>query len=289
MITNISTAGEFAMTNTSILFAENDADFLETWCEFLEKEGYRVIPALDAREAMAILEKRQIDVAVIDIRLINDDDEKDFSGLELAKRAAPEVRKIILTRFPEYNATREALGTQLHGLPAAVDFVAKQDGPQSLLTAIRKALKLPNRYYAGLDALSRQIRNDYEDARQQAKVNYWGSFVVSAIGILIIFVGVGLAMANQQLIGFTSTLAGVVVQAIGLLFFKRADLANGRMDKYHRELLETRHFDNLLAACEVLLIADRQEECIQQVIAAGTNSWLPQYKRAENEDQVAAS
>jgi CheY-like chemotaxis protein len=278
------------MTDTTILFAENDADFLETWCEFLQKDGYRVIPALDPREAMAILEKRQVDVAVIDIRLINDDDEKDVSGLELAKRVAPEVRKVILTRFPDYNATREALGPQLHGLPAAIDFVAKQDGPHALLTAIRKALKLPNRYFKGLDALSRQIRNDYEDAREQAKVNFWGSFVVSTVGILIIFAGVALAMANQLLIGFTSTVAGVVVQAIGLLFFKRADLANRRMDKYHRELLETRRFDNLLAACDVLLIADRQEECKQQVIAAATNYWLPQHSlRAEHEDQVLES
>ncbi|MFZ0544647.1 MAG: response regulator, partial [Candidatus Promineifilaceae bacterium] len=185
------------MIQTTILFADNDTDFLQTWQEFLENEGYRVIPAHNHVEARTVLERRQIDLAVIDIRLINDSDEKDTSGLNLAKVVAPTVPKIILTRFPDFNAVREALGPQVDGLSPAIDFVAKQDGPQVLLTSMRKTLGLTSRFFKGLHDLTIQIRDDYEDARQQARVSFWGSFVISLIGVVIIFTGVGLAIGGK--------------------------------------------------------------------------------------------
>ena len=262
------------MTGKIILFVDNNSDFLQTWREFLENEGYVIIPALDPIEARNILDRRQVDLAVIDVRLINDDDEKDVSGLNLAKRVAPEIPKIMLTRFPTYSAVREALGPQLEGLPPAVDFIAKQDGPQTLLTALRKAFKLDNRFFQGLLDLSHQIRDDYEDARQQMRVNFWSSFLVSTVGIVIIFIGVSLAIGDKLQIGLASAVAGVVVEGVGLLFFKRADVANGRMDAYHRELLETKRFDNLLAACDALLSADKEEGCKVEIIETATKHWF---------------
>ncbi len=266
------------MAKTTILFVDNNAEFLQTWREFLEREGYQIIPALDPSEARAILKQRHVDLAIVDIRLINDDDEKDVSGLNLAKRVAPYVPKIILTRFPTYDAVREALGPQLEGLPPAVDFVAKQDGPQALLTAVRKVLKLGSRFLETLNGLSDMIREDYEDARRQAKVNYWASLGVSTAGIIIIFAGVGLAIGGILRVGIPSAITGVIAEAVSLLFFKRADTANKRMDRYHSELLETRRFDNLLAACDELSTAEGQESCKEKVIEAATELWLGQGK-----------
>jgi len=77
------------MTETTILFADNDTDFLQTWREFLEKEGYQVIPASSPSEARSVMEQQPVALAVIDIRLINDSDTKDMSGLNLAKSIAP--------------------------------------------------------------------------------------------------------------------------------------------------------------------------------------------------------
>jgi DNA-binding NtrC family response regulator len=84
----------------TILFADNHTHFLNTRKEFLERAGYRVITADNLEAARRILEGGQIDLAILDIRLVDDDDEKDTSGLTLARETNRFVPKIILTRFP---------------------------------------------------------------------------------------------------------------------------------------------------------------------------------------------
>jgi predicted nucleotide-binding protein len=130
------------VAKATILFADNDLDFLKTRADFLEQEGYLVVPATNVTEAMRNLEIGGIDLAIIDIRLEHDDDEKDTSGLILARDVARSVPKIILTGFPSYEYVREALRPQLDGLPAAVDFVAKQEGPEAMLAAVERFLKV---------------------------------------------------------------------------------------------------------------------------------------------------
>jgi CheY-like chemotaxis protein len=262
------------MTKATILFADNDSDFLKTRSEFLEQHGYQVIPAAEPIAAKRMIEQGQVDLAILDLRLINDDDEKDLSGLSVAKESAPVVPKIILTRFPTVEAVREALGPRLDGLPPTIDFVAKQEGPEALRTAVRKALKLESGFQERIERLSDQIRADYEDARQQTKVNFWASLGVSVAGIVILFVGIGLAMGGIVEVGIVSALAGLVAEGVSVLFFRRADSANTRMDRYHLELLETRHFENLLAACDELASPDRQERSKENAIEAATKRWL---------------
>ena len=129
------------MVRATILFADNDPDFLKTRTDFLEQEGYRVLPATDLTEARRLLERGEVDLAILDIRLRDDDDEKDTSGLTLAKEAALSMPKIILTNFPTVSAVRDALRPQLEGLPAAVDFVEKKEGPEKLLSVVRQVLE----------------------------------------------------------------------------------------------------------------------------------------------------
>ena len=128
------------MRATIILLADNDREFLDTRCEFFEKAGFMVKCVSDLTEAICALEQGDLDIAILDMRLLNDEDDKDFSGLELAAQLAPTIPKIILTRYPSYEAVKRALAPQLNGLPPAVDFMPKQDGPAPLLTAVRKAL-----------------------------------------------------------------------------------------------------------------------------------------------------
>jgi CheY-like chemotaxis protein len=263
------------MANAVILIADNSQDFLHIRSQFLEREGFTVLKAQCPEETRAVLERGRVELAIIDIRLINDDDERDFSGLNLAKRLAPDVPKIILTRYPTPEAVREALAPQLKGLPAAVDFVAKQEGPQALLTAVRRALKASgNRYLTTMNDLSGMIREDYDDARQQARVNYWASLVVSIGGVMIIFAGIGLTMARTLELGIPSVITGIITEAASLMFFKRADNANRRMDRYHRELLEIRRFDNLMAASEELSPEERQQATIAGLIETAVAAWL---------------
>jgi Response regulator containing CheY-like receiver, AAA-type ATPase, and DNA-binding domains len=121
-----------------ILFADNDADFLNARAEFLEKAGYQVLRAYTLEQARQQLSEARVHVAILDVRMEEDDDPRDISGLVLAKDPAYRViPKIILTgRAHEYEIVREALRALPEGSPPAVDFVAKQEGPEVLIRAI---------------------------------------------------------------------------------------------------------------------------------------------------------
>jgi predicted nucleotide-binding protein len=127
---------------TTILFADNDKDFLVTRREFLEKAGYVVKSASKPAQAKHMLEAGGIDLAILDIRLDDNNDPKDISGLRLAKSVALDVPKIILTNYPDSEYVREALRPQLDGLQAAVDFLSKAEGANLLLRTIEDILKI---------------------------------------------------------------------------------------------------------------------------------------------------
>jgi len=126
----------------SILIADNDIDFLETRAEYLEEEGYQVLSASSLEEARQLLAEARIHLAILDIRMVDDDDEKDTSGLTLAKDPTyRSVPKIILTDYPTYEAVREALGLAIDGLPPAVGFLDKKEGPDTMLQTVDQVLE----------------------------------------------------------------------------------------------------------------------------------------------------
>ncbi|MGQ9493704.1 MAG: DNA-binding response regulator, partial [Anaerolineae bacterium] len=113
-----------------------------TRAEFLEQAGYQVLKAYTLEQARQLLAEARLHLAILDIRMENDDDEKDVSGLTLAKDPAfRPVPKIMLTGFPSYQAVREALGPALDGMPPAVDYLSKQEGPEALIRAVEQALE----------------------------------------------------------------------------------------------------------------------------------------------------
>lgn len=128
-----------------ILMADNDPDFLATRQEFLERKGYVVIPAFSPLEAQKKMKEESIHLAILDIRLINDDDENDTSGLELARTFSYSVPTLILTSHPTVEYVRRAMRPHLDGRPGIFDFLTKQEGPEALITAIQRALEVNTR------------------------------------------------------------------------------------------------------------------------------------------------
>jgi len=123
-----------------IALFDNDNEFLETRTELLKRVGFTVYTASSLIEARKVLEEVWIHVAVLDIRLENDRDEGDISGLDLARDARYQtIPKIIVTNYPTYEQVVTALGPRLRDLPPAVDFLAKKGGAEALVDAIKKA------------------------------------------------------------------------------------------------------------------------------------------------------
>src|SRR6185369_744814 len=125
-----------------VLIVDNDPDFLQTRVERLRSEGFTVFSAQSRDAARECFEQFRVHVAIIDIRLRRDSDEKDTTGLLLAKEEAYRtIPKIMMTNWPTYEAVREVMGPALEGLPSAVDFVAKKEGPEAMLAALQTAFE----------------------------------------------------------------------------------------------------------------------------------------------------
>jgi len=132
----------------TILFADNNPDFLATRKEFLERKGYHVIPVLNTEAARSELAEGNVNLAILDIRLVDDDDEKDVSGLALAKAAAyRDIPKIILTGFPTPNAVVDALKVRPDRSRPALDFLEKKEGHEAMLIAVEQALAASRRQW----------------------------------------------------------------------------------------------------------------------------------------------
>lgn len=262
------------MAKANVLLADNDVEYLETVRDLLLRDGFRVLPALNPGEAKSILERGDVDLAVLDIRLLNDEDEKDLSGLQIARNMAPDIPKIILTRWPTWELVRESLQQQLEGLPRAVEFVAKQEGAQALLTNIRKTLHLVTRFRETSDNLADKITEWHDDARQQSRWYFRASLSAAITGMLVIFLSVYLALNAKSSVAISSAIVGIIAEGVSLLFFRRVDAANERMDVLHRELMQLRWLDTLIAACEDLTSEERQERAKEKVINSAANLWL---------------
>ncbi len=127
-----------------ILLADNDPVALALHQEFLEQHGYEVVTAGTPLAAWSALVEQAIDLAIIDIRLQDDLDDKDTSGLRLARafmngQAAP---RIIITSYATVDTVREALQPNGNGQRPAVSFITKQEGLAKLLTAVQQAFQV---------------------------------------------------------------------------------------------------------------------------------------------------
>ncbi|PKO12460.1 MAG: hypothetical protein CVU39_23990 [Chloroflexi bacterium HGW-Chloroflexi-10] len=126
--------------NKTILLMENKKTILDAYMHLLEDEGYQVYPAASLEDAKNLIEHKNIHLAIFDIRMVDEDDPNDISGLLLAKEPKYiHLPKIILTGYPSYEYVREVMGATENGIPAAVDFVSKGEGINKLLDAIEKA------------------------------------------------------------------------------------------------------------------------------------------------------
>jgi CheY-like chemotaxis protein len=258
----------------NILVADNQPEDLSTWQRILMNVGYDVLLAHSPEEARELLQKTRVDLAIIDLRLKDDRDANDLSGILLAKeKALRHIPKIILTAFTVgFSDLRQVLGPIVDELPPTVAFVKKDERPQILIEVARQTLESWPRLRTAMAKVSEQIKSDHDEARRQARLNYRTTFGLSILGASIIFLGIGLAWVDQLAIGLVGTTGGIIIEVMSYLFFARVNLANDRMDSYHQELLQTEWFEFLLAASEELPF-ERRAACIEKLIYTAVESW----------------
>ncbi|MGW8250389.1 MAG: helix-turn-helix domain-containing protein, partial [Anaerolineales bacterium] len=86
--------------------------------------------------------RETVHLAILDIRMVDDNDEGDISGILLAKdNRYKRVPKIFVTGFPTFEAVREAYGPVIGGEPIAHAFLAKKEGPHILIDAVNSTFE----------------------------------------------------------------------------------------------------------------------------------------------------
>jgi two-component system, OmpR family, response regulator len=114
-----------------ILVIDDDREIRELLAGFLERQGFRVTGARDAREARRIWPNGHFQLIVLDLMLPGE------SGLDLARwlRGQSEVPIVMLTAMGE--ETDRILGLEL----GADDYMPKPFNPRDLLARIRAVLR----------------------------------------------------------------------------------------------------------------------------------------------------
>jgi CheY-like chemotaxis protein len=132
----------------NVLLVENDSDSRAILKKWLGSKGYTVFAVSSVNEAEELLlaKKQTIHLIITDLRLADDSDENDFSGLGFARVVAPTIPKIILTAYESSNVVREALSPKFsieshQLLPPAIDFVSKVEGIEKLLQSVEEAFQ----------------------------------------------------------------------------------------------------------------------------------------------------
>jgi DNA-binding NarL/FixJ family response regulator len=121
----------------SLLIVDDDNDVLTSLQIWLEGEDFRVLTALNSKEALKIIEEEEIEVALVDFRLGTE------NGLTVAKmfsEADDNIKIIIITGYPSYETAVESIKSGLF------DYLSKGDSNDRILETIKKALLARGKY-----------------------------------------------------------------------------------------------------------------------------------------------
>jgi predicted nucleotide-binding protein len=115
----------------TLLLVDNDPDFLASRSKRLQDDGFEVVTASSPEEAKAKLKKLRIDVAILDVRLRDDHDPDDVSGIELAGEISGDVVKIIMTRSLTSDRVISVLQERRGGRKGTVATVIIKEDPKA--------------------------------------------------------------------------------------------------------------------------------------------------------------
>lgn len=131
------------MKKKVILIVDNQPEYLATRAEYVRAAGFSVLTATNPEVARRLAQRKHIDLSVIDLRLLNDDNPQDYTGLFLAEELHPRMKIILNTGFPELRTALAALRRDPSGETVADNYISKDDGPAALISEIRRLCAAP--------------------------------------------------------------------------------------------------------------------------------------------------
>jgi DNA-binding NtrC family response regulator len=112
----------------SILVVDDEENFLTLLHWFLTQHGYDVVTALNADEALGLVNRRSFNVALLDVKLGTVD---GVNLLEQLTRRLPELKVIMMTAYPAVGSMKRAYDK------GAVRYLIKPVDLQQLAEMIR--------------------------------------------------------------------------------------------------------------------------------------------------------
>ena len=120
-----------------ILFLDNKESIRQSFRERLVSRGYEVYTAATPEEADAILACTRIQIAIIDVRLSNEDkDEADRGGMEYVRTLQPPVVPLLLSAWRTDELMHEAVFDNPDGTLPIEEFLNKNDEIKTTLDRI---------------------------------------------------------------------------------------------------------------------------------------------------------
>ena len=110
-----------------ILVVDDVVDWRTTVAGLLEDEGYVAGSAATAEEALELFAREHWDLAIVDIRL-DERDEENIAGLDLAaelKAQQPDLPVVMITGYSDQDKVEDALKQDAAGRKVATDFIEK--------------------------------------------------------------------------------------------------------------------------------------------------------------------
>ena len=286
------------MSIVKILFVEKISMYRDSVRDFLVFYDYYVITAGDPETAVELAVREKPSLAVIDVRLLDDADDKDESGLNLARKLGAALPKIMLTAFPSYQAVRGALAP-LEGPPIADRFVAKQEGLHKLLNAIRELLgKLKPEL--GLETLGpfevqtkttlpgeikqiepgefvSHIRKNEEALEEEIVVAlkreisrisqlHQARLIAVVASVALILVAIAASFGGATKLGWVSMAASIITNVINAWFSRPQERAYQQERELREQLASVRADKRLLSLCDSLESPAERDKCRKEMI-----------------------
>jgi DNA-binding NtrC family response regulator len=119
------------MSSAKLLLVDDDYQVLESMADWLREQGYELDTARNCREAFAACERSSYDLALVDVRLGNDD---GFDFLKESLRRWPATQVLMMTGYGTGDMAVEAIRA------GAFDFLTKPLIDEELLMALERAM-----------------------------------------------------------------------------------------------------------------------------------------------------